>query len=288
MTRLPLLAMLLLLADPSVPLAQDRSFPTLRFVEAIRIADRRAGMDEPSGVAVSQDARHLWTVSDDARAVYLLGLDGDIRRRESFPITERGLEGIAVHPSGDLLAVKEETSEILVIGSDERRIVDRVALDRMLGYHLVAPEFAGGSRNRGLEGITIDPATGRVYVIKQSRPRLLIEISPDLRAITAVRELTAGAGFTDNNRRDRKIDVSGIAYDRWRDRFWIVSDTAQRVYLYDWARHQAVSAPLVWNDRGWRRTIEHAEGIAVDPAGDRLYIVTDDKGSSRLFVFRIE
>ena len=98
----------------------------------------------------------------------------------------------------------------------------------------------------------------------------------------------AGAGFTDNNRRDRKIDVSGIAYDRWRDRFWIVSDTAQRVYLYDWARHQAVSAPLVWNDRGWRRTIEHAEGIAVDPAGDRLYIVTDDKGSSRLFVFRIE
>lgn len=280
------LAMLCGLSPAAVPADMPASLG-LRLVDSTRIADRSEGLTEPSGLAVSSDGRRLWTVSDDEKRIFQLGLDGDLKH--SFRIDAKDLEGIAASADGSaLLAVREGAAEILVIDVAREEIARRVPLAEMQGYAALQAVFEGGPENKGLEGIAIDPDAGAIFVLKEAKPRLLIELSPDLAAIRSVRTLTAEAGFAASWTPDKKLDVSGLAYDPGRRALWIVSDKGRALFLYDPAAHAGRSVALHWHDGEERRRIKNAEGVAIDPAGSRLFIVNDDGKHSRLFVYAVE
>jgi len=115
---------------------------------------------------------------------------------------------------------------------------------------------------------------------------LLVEVSADLRKIIDHRVLNADNGFRDTNLSADEIDFSGLCYDTVRRAFWIVSDKAKRVFLYDWAANRVVqSAPLGFGKDGDYKEVEKAEGIAVDPEANRLYLVSDEE--ARLYVFDV-
>jgi uncharacterized protein YjiK len=260
---------------------------SLTYLDRSKIEDDEEGLTEPSGLALSQEGDALWTVSDDTKKIFKLSLDGKLAKDESFKVGEKGLEGIALDPTGgSLLVVKEESNEILTISIASEDVVSRHSLSDMAGFGEIAQHFSGGGANKGLEGITFNQDTGTVFVLKEGEPGLLIEISKDLGEIVRARILDATNGFIDDDVDGAEIDFSGIHYDDTRSLFWIVSDKARRLFLYDWDQNQMIqSAALGFEKDGEFQEIEKAEGVAADPQSNGLYVVSDNE--ARLYVFDI-
>ena len=259
----------------------------LTYLSCVDIKNEAEGLIEPSGLALSHKKKSLWTVSDDTRKIFKLGLDGNIKRQKSFDIPENGLEGIALSPTGEfLVTVKEDNNEIIEIRVDSREVVYRQRLAGLACYETVAQYFLDTGVNKGLEGVTWNCKTGALFVIKEGNPGLLIEISSNLRTIQSHQLLNEKNGFIDTEVAPDEMDFSDICYDRSRDKFWIISDKASRLFLYDWQHNKVTgSAKLSYGKDGEYREVEKAEGITINSDANRLYVVSDKE--ARLYVFDI-
>jgi uncharacterized protein YjiK len=130
-------------------------------------------------------------------------------------------------------------------------------------------------------------------LLEESNPGLLAEVSSDLQTIQRHQVLNDKNGFSDREVTADQIDFSGICYDPRRNRFWIVSHKAQRLFLYDWENNKVIqSFRLGYGENGEYREIEQTEGVAIDPYSDseepdssRLYVVSDKE--ARQYVFDI-
>ena len=242
---------------------------------------------EPSGLTLASDCDGLWTISDDQDVIFYLDLEGEPVDDKSFRAPVNGLEGITLDGSGDfLLVVDEDSNEIVKVALATGAIVGRRRLDQMEGFGQVAGAFAQGDGNKGLEGIAWNHDTDTFFVLKEGEPGLVLEISVDLGTIRDHRLLDGQNGFLDPDLDSNEIDFSGISYDPGRGAFWIVSDRAKRLFLYDWTGNRVVqSATLGYGKGGDYREIKKAEGVAVNVKSKRLYVVSDDE--ARLYVFDI-
>ena len=260
---------------------------SLTYLDRFEIDNKDEGLTEPSGLALSPERHSLWTVSDDTKKIFKLSLRGKLEKEHSFKIDEKGLEGITLDPTTDtLLVVKEESNEILTVSLPSEKVVSRDSLPGMAGFSEIERHFSAGGANKGLEGITFNQSTGTFFLLKEGEPGLMIEVSKDLGSILGAQVLDATKGFVDDDVDGAAIDFSGIQYDATRSQFWIVSDKAKRLFLYDWDRQQVIqSAVLGYENDGEFREIEKAEGVAVDPQEHRLYVVSD--AEARLYVFDI-
>ncbi len=259
----------------------------LTYLDRKDITDEDEGLEEPSGLALRPGDDGFWTVSDDTKKIFKLDSEGNVDKDESFEIPVKGLEGITLDSTGEfLLTVKEESNEIIKIEIAEREVVAARPLSGMAGYDTIAPFFDGEGETKGLEGITWNGHSDTVFVVKEGLPGLLVEVSSDLQTIKGHRQLNEDNGFRDTNLSSDEIDFSGLCYDATRSAFWIVSDKAKRVYLYDWTANRVIqSAPLGYGDDGDYKEVEKGEGIAVDPEAKRLYVVSDEEG--RIYVFDV-
>ncbi|MCA9740737.1 SdiA-regulated domain-containing protein, partial [candidate division KSB1 bacterium] len=98
--------------------------------------------------------------------------------------------------------------------------------------------------------------------------------------------LSEANGFFDDDTDAGKLDFSGIVYDPVRKQFWIVSDKGQRLFLYDRQRNEVVaSLALAYQHKNKEREIKKAEGVAIDPAINRLFVVSDKE--ARLYIYDI-
>jgi uncharacterized protein YjiK len=257
---------------------------SLTYLDRFKVKDDDERVAEPSGLVVSKEGDALWTVSDDRKSVFKISLEGDPLNHQSFKIGEKDLEGIALGPTNDrLVVVKEETNEILEVSLASKSVVARHALSAMVGFSDIERHFPNGD-DKGLEGITFDQDRATFFVLKEANPAMMIELSKDLGSILEARVLDAAKGFVDDDVDTGKVDVSGLQYDQTRSSFWIVSDLARRLYLYDWDLDRVIqSAALGYEKDGDFREIEKAEGVAIDPRRHRLYVVSDEE--SRLYVF---
>jgi uncharacterized protein YjiK len=276
-----------LVSNPSEPELGEMSL-SLTFLNRIDINNATEGLNEPSGLALSHEKNALWTVSDQTKKIFKLNLAGELQKDNAFEIPDEGLEDIALDPTGEFLfTVKEEGNEIIKLNVKTQEVADRRALSEMAGYDTIARHFENSPPNKGLEGITWNIDTGSIFVVKESTPGLLIELSADLATIHHHVLLNEANGFIDDEAVGDKLDFSGICYDRNRKYFWIVSDKGQRLFLYDWQRNKVIqSLALGYDLNGEHREIEKAEGIAIDPVSNRLFVVSDRE--ARLYVFGIK
>lgn len=251
------------------------------------ILDRAAGLNEPSGLTLNNDGTALFTVSDDTKAVFKLDLKGRLKISESFFIDVDDLEGITISADGRrLLAVQEQTNSIITIDIANRKEISRRPLAAMENYGLVADHFPDPPDNKGLEGITVNSRNNHVFAVKEGRPGLLIEISPDLGAIIGARLLTATNGFEHSRVGPDKLDFSGLSHDSIHNTLWITSDQGQCLFHYDWGADQVLQRlDLNLESDGKSSRIRKAEGVAFDPVKRRLYVVSDRDAS--LYVFQV-
>ena len=240
-------------------------------------------MEEPSGVALTQNKDALWVVSDDKKRIFCVDLNGKLRPEFTIKTKEKELEGITLDKEGTLYIISEAKNKIIIIGADGK-FKDDKKLRNMDGYSAIAKFFDDDGRNKGLEGITW--REGSLFVLKESHPGLLIEISADLKAIKNYQFLNNENGFRVPNADTSKIDFSGICHDPSRQCFWILSDMAQCLFLYSWEGNQVLKHfTLAYEEEGTLKEIRQAEGVAYNSSNQHLYVVSDLE--ARLYVFEV-
>lgn len=273
----PLLAMSPL-AEPAL---------TLEYVSNTKLRQVSDDLKEPSGLAISAETGQLWTLSDDHSAVFRFAAD-DPETAVIIPVDENAMEAITL---------LEAKSEFYTINEDKRRIarfsiadgqrIDRKKVQNMKGYAGIRDTVKAAGGNSGFEGLTWHPQRGTLFAVLEGPPGLLVEISADLETILSSVSLTAKRGFTDPDNPGAKVDFSGVAYDAKRKCFWVLSDEAERVFLFDPDSEKVTqSLSLEWvNKQGKRESVKKPEGIALSPEGDLLYVVSDSE--ARLYQWQI-
>lgn len=273
---------------PGMAASQSLDAPELRLVDSRKIADRSRGFSEPSGLALAFDGVGYWSVSDDTAAIFRLTPEGRLLPDQSIPLRMKGLEAVVEDPARNrLLAVREDTAEIVAVGLGDGHFTLH-PLERMVGFDGISPLFGAVRSNNGLEGISLDTATGEVVVLKENGPRLMIRISADLSTILGAVELTDARGFACEGTDDATLDVSDLTWDAARNAFWILSDEGACVFLFEPATGLATSVSLPGSADHPHRHPKNPEGIALDLDGNQLRIVTDDGKDSRLFILSID
>lgn len=211
------------------------------------ISTHLLALSEPSGLAINATGTVLWTVTNDPERIYKL----DIKGNPIDTLNYRGddLEGIAYDPSDTTLWVVEEKRREIVHLDINGNILLRQKIN------------LGGPLNSGPEGICLD-AAGNIYVLNEKEPGLFLELNTDL-SIKKMYPLS----FAD--------DYSGLAYNREKNCFWIISDQDESLYL--WSREKGVLEE-------YSLPFSKAEGIAFNEAEKRLYIVSESL--KKLYVFQ--
>ena len=261
---------------------------TLTYVSTANITQLNPGFVEASGLGTAKNQTSLWSISDGELTVYKMYLDGS--SNESFlptpinsqsTVTDIDFEGVTYAPpppgnSDDhfIYVANESAQAILPVNYSTQKYYAQASLAGMAGYTTVncvgggkvSAELHGTGTNAGLEGITWNGALNSFFVIQEKSPGLMIRISADLSTITGCRVLTfSGADYSD------------ISYDPTRGLFWIVSDEAQKLYLYNWGTGNVTKT--------WNLGYSHAEGVAFNPGDSRLYIATDNGPSSDSYLY---
>ncbi|QNI59011.1 hypothetical protein SynBIOSU31_02145 [Synechococcus sp. BIOS-U3-1] len=259
----------------------------LELIHRQRIGDPALGLNEPSGLSLNADGTALFTVSDDTKAIFCMDLNGRVSTSESFFVNATGLEGLALSCDGRLLlAVQEETNSVVSIDLASRRELQSRPLAEMVNYASVAMHFPAQPDNKGLEGITVNSTNQHVFVVKECRPGLLIELDAACSTILSSRLLTPENGFSHPKRGTRRLDFSGLSYDSLHDSFWIASDQGQCLFHYDWTRDRVLHRlDLSLEDGGQSKRVRKAEGIAVDSKRGKVYVVSDR--DAELYVFQL-
>ncbi|MGB0386371.1 MAG: SdiA-regulated domain-containing protein [Ardenticatenaceae bacterium] len=261
--------------------------PVLSYLGQYDIEIKKVGLRQPSGIVFSPQQDSLWVVSDDMNRVFKLTREGVLLADDTIMLSDKGLEGLTIEPTGTyLFMVEEAKNEILKIDISSDTIAKRRRLSEMDGHDAVAAYLASGGKNKGLEGITWNSDSDTIFVMKEGEPGLLIELSPDLERILNHRLLGQQNGFHDDDVDEKELDYSGITYDPTRACFWIISDKARRLFLYDWTSNQVIETfPLNYPLDGETHEIVKAEGVTLDLNNNRLYLVSDKE--ARLYLFEI-
>ena len=260
---------------------------TLKLHAEHQIIDKAVGLNEPSGLTLNGDGTALYTVSDDTKAIFKLDLKGRLNISDSFFIDIDDLEGIAISSDGKrLYSVQEATNSIISIDIGSRKVLRLKPLAAMQNYNSIAKYFADTPDNKGLEGITVNSDTNHLFVVKESQPGLLIQISADHNQILDSRLLTKRNGFSHPELETEKLDFSGLSYDKNHHSIWITSDKGKCLFHYDWSNDivlQRLDLNLDTNSKS--KSIRKSEGVAYDPTKNRLYVISERDG--RLYVYKI-
>ncbi len=302
MTRLFFFGMLYVLGivcGGDVVLAHSDNPLSLTYLGRVDLRDHGQGPKEPSGITLGPSLNgrsQLWIVSDDSKTLYTFVEDNHQENNLTFSLVHqhslpnKGLEGITMNSSGQALVVKEKTNTLVRVRQDTFEEVERVRLTQMAGFEDLAQYFVDSVKNKGLEGITWNPKSETFFVVKEGRPSMLLEIQNDLQGILNHWILGAEQGFTISEMPQERLDLSGLCYDSYRDKLWLVSDKGQHLFLYNYHTHLVEQRiPLGYRKNkkgiGAYREIVKAEGVTISEDGATLYVVSDKE--ARLYVYAI-
>ncbi len=262
--------------------------PGLTLIDSFKVADKSEGFSEPSGLSLSNAEGFLWSVSDAEPKLHLLGIDGTLGNSFKLPSLEGSdLEGVASRKDGSVLVVQETDRSILVVHPTNPVRLTTIPLTSLKGYSAAAEMLLGNPLNKGPEGITVDPDTGRVFVVIEGQPRLLLVLSPELTEIDEIIPLYRESGFVSDRVNDDELDLSGLAWSPSSRSLWILSDKGRQIFIYNPEFKSVKSISLTFTEDGKQKEVKHPEGIALDETKGLLYILTDDAKKSRLYVFNI-
>ncbi len=258
----------------------------LELIESYKVADKSEGFSEPSGLSLSSVDGFLWAVSDEVSKLHLLGVNGELK--SSFKLPEylgTDLEGVAGRKDGSVLLLQETDRSIVTVQPTDPIKVNSTPISSLRGYGKVAEMLAENPLNKGPEGITVDQDSGRVFVVIEGQPRLLLIISPGIDEIIGAVPLTAEAGFVSSRADDNELDISGIAWSDKTKSLWILSDEGRRIFVFDPEVLTVKTIDLIYSKKDEVKEVKNPEGIALDESGGVLYILTDDGKKSRLYAF---
>lgn len=205
---------------------------------------------EPSALAYSLDKKSLMAVSDNNGSIYQLNFDGKVLNE--IKTASHDLEGITAHPDLKGFCVVEERVRNIVCMDQNGKETKRKAIN-----------FQGES-NSGLEGITYNPKNKHFYVVNEKKPVAILALDPEFNIVAKFDFPLA-------------LDLSDIFYDETTNQFWLLSHESKEIYVTNahFQIEQKYSIPK----------IVQAEGITVDSANKKIYIISDKDSSFTVFQY---
>ena len=214
------------------------------------LASRKLTVREPSGLSWDLKKKNFITVSDNTNKAYVIDTSGNTLGELDYKGDDT--EGVTVDTENKHYWIAEEGKSDLVECDSTGNELGR--------YHL---ELNVSSHNKGLEGLSYDPASKTFFVLNEDKPGLLIK-------------WTVSKGIISKKQLNFAGDYSGIFYDGQLDKLWIVSDQSQKLFLCDLDANPEQEFTLGYGK---------AEGVTVDVAGRRAYIVSDSEET--LFIYKL-
>ncbi|MDG5767747.1 SdiA-regulated domain-containing protein [Balneolales bacterium ANBcel1] len=213
-------------------------------------------LSDPSGLSPDYDGDGFWSVSDDpGGSIYRLDQTGQIL--EELRVNGHDMEGISQHPGDLTLYVAEERLRQVVQyatdGTELQRFDVEVEQQRV---------------NDGLEGISVNPSTGTIYLVNKQNPRVFIEL--ELTGDGEARNLQYRPVDFGADPESDGVDLSGLFYDSETGLLWMASDQARAVFILDTTGRPlaAFAAPAGNRD---------LEGISVLRQHNAIYTVSDEQ-----------
>ena len=164
--------------------------PQLELLEHHSIRDVAIGLNEPSALALNSSGSKLYTVIDDTKAIFNLNLQGRIIAESSFLIALMDLEGLTVTADDNvIIAVQETSNSVVHFDIANRKEIRRTSLHAMKNYNQIVHYFQDKDLNKGLEGITVNFNNDHVFILKEGKPGLLIELDSECKTILNFCEL---------------------------------------------------------------------------------------------------
>ncbi|MFK7926359.1 MAG: SdiA-regulated domain-containing protein [Bacteroidia bacterium] len=206
-------------------------------------------IDEPSGLALSND--QLLSVSDSDNKIYRINpATGTVVATLNYEGDD--LEGVVQNPQDNSIWVVEETRQELI-----KLNVNGTAQDTF------AIPFDQMESNHGLEGVAIDPAESRLYLITEKDPGQLLVVD-------------FMGNILENYALDFASDYSGISFDASQKQLYILSDESQTITKCD-LQGNKIETYLI--------SVIKAEGIVVDVPNKLCYIASDE--ASELYRYEL-
>ena len=225
-----------------------------------------AGVREPSGITWHPRLGHLFVVGDDGT---LAELDKSGKALRGHTV-EKQLEDVAYHPpSGALLLVSEQRSELVLFDPATRRQLRRFRID--------TPALLGETpvqANQGFEGLAFRPDPSRpgggiVYLSHQRTPAMVVAVAFDWGADAPIDAAAVVARWHLSDYED----LTAVQYVPSIDRIVVVADSKDRMLVLggDGAVEHELPIPG-----------DQQEGLAFDADGTMW--IADDKDKSVLKV----
>ena len=210
------------------------------FLSLAILAEYPLSITSPSGLSLSYDKQSLWTVSDKpGGGVYNIDFEGHLIK--SLDYSGADLEGVAsATDGGSLWIVEEFLGTIIQIDT--------------AGTVLRSVELSGVRDGGGLEGVTVNPNNGDILLLKEKDPGAFLWLNDQLEVLLYKRIAFAN-------------DFSGMDYDASQNVLWIISDQDKVLIKYKIGVGVVDEYPF---------RINKAEGLAVFPDKNILFIVSDD------------
>ncbi|MBL7014341.1 MAG: SdiA-regulated domain-containing protein [Candidatus Marinimicrobia bacterium] len=229
--------------DESPPLDDFES--KLIFIESVSL-----DVPEPSGLTLNGDGSALYVVSDPPdNSVYKIDLLGNIKRTLYY--SGYDLEGVTYDLRDHTLWIAEESL---------LEIVHIDTLGNLLSRHSIL--FDNSESNKGFEGIVLNPTTGTINLLNEKNPGVFLVLDS---ALIKTQELELGfaqdySGICLNdingnyfivsdeskqmfewNEQDGVINTyslnfekaEGVGFNSNTNRIYIVSDSEQKLYIYE-------------------------------------------------------
>lgn len=204
---------------------------------------------EPSGLAYDPQTDTLWTVRDGGGGVYQLDKRGELLT--IIDIRTNDLEGIAYNPLSDTFLLAEERHREILEIDRQGNVLRTIAVPiKWRMWHI----------NHGIEGVTINPRNGHVFVVNEKSP-------------VAVMELDENGSIVKSFEVEEADDLSGIHYDYQSGNLLVLSHESKKVMEF---------TPEGSLKGSFSIDIPQAEGITRDASGN-IYVICEK--SKTLYVF---
>nr|WP_298108407.1 SdiA-regulated domain-containing protein [uncultured Pseudomonas sp.] len=216
---------------------------------------------ETSGLTYNPYSNTLFTVTGRESQLVELSLDGEILRRIQL-LGFSNPEGVEVVAGGRLAIIDERQRKLTLFGLD----ADTTRID---ARHYQPIDLGGNDTgNKGFEGIAWDANQQRLLLGKERGPLGLFSLPfpGEDGATGALQPMPSGHLFI--------RDISSLSFDARTGHALVLSDESRLLLEVD-AQGEPVSfISLIGGLNGLTRSIEQAEGVTMDAAGD-IYIVSE-------------
>ncbi len=220
--------------------------------------------DNASGVTYDHERGSLWIVVDKPQSLYELDLQFNILRHVEIQ-DFKDTEAIAYAGGGTFIFTDEREKTVAIAEiTDQTKKLERNLL-RQLTVNLTKRD------NKGLEGVTIDPATNTIYIVRERDPMKLVKIEGFMKNenrinVEDVKEIDVNDMHLD--------DLSGLHFDTNTNHLLILSHESKLLVEVDLDGNMMSYMELERGFNNLDSSIPQAEGVTMDADGN-IYIVSE-------------